>query len=239
MQAAAARGCLAVLVATVVAACAAPAPTAQALLHVAWPRSADQATALQSRAARLNPAFTYLYLGQPGLDPAFLVLGYIEPGEPPTLVWFSANQEVVRTRAGHLSGLTGLPEGTAAMRFDPGLPSWATLIGSARSGASAAFARVWDVPGQYRFGLRDTVTLSPVPQQRLPGAIRRHLRHALGQTNYSQWQWFEATSTSMPTAWYALAPVGGQPQVVYSFQCLSAERCLHLAPWPVGAVALP
>lgn len=233
------RACLTVLLATLVAGCAAPSPAVQVLLHLVGTGSAGEAEAVGSRAARLNPALTYLYLGQPGQDPAFLVLGYIEPGEPPTLVWFSANREVVRTRAGHLTGLAGLPEGKAAMRFYPGLPSWSALTASAPDRAASTFTRAWDVPEQYRFGLRDTVTLSPVPPQRLPSAITRYLRNALGQTAYTQWQWFEATSTIMPTAWYAVAPVAGQPQVVYSLQCLSAERCLHLAPWPVGGVALP
>jgi len=210
-------------------------------------------------AGRLSPALTYLYLAEDRGDPVFLALGYVEPSQPPTLVWYSAQQEVLRTRSGRLVGLAGLSAEAFAMRFDHGFPMWSAAPALAPTAAAPAapaapsatphtppvqatplaYTRTWDFPNRYRFGLPDRVQLQPRAWQQVPPALLRHVRSQLQSSAYPQWQWFEESSTLMPSAWFALAAVGGQQQVVYSYQCLSAERCFHLAPWPLALTSLP
>ena len=223
-----------VAAALVLSGCATPtAPTVRvvgSLLSPLW-TGPPQAAAF---AARLNPALTYLYLAEDGHAPVFLALGYIEPSQPPTLVWYSAAQEVLRTQGGRLVGLTEQSASSARLRFDQGIPVWPTA-----TAGPTTYTRSWDFPNRYRFGLPDQVQLHPRGWQQVPPALLRHVRSQLQSSAYAQWQWFEETSTLMPPAWFAVAALAGQQQVVYSYQCLSAERCFHLAPWPLALTPLP
>lgn len=217
--------------------CASPSsPTVRVFASVLGPVLSGPVST-QAMAARLNPALTYLYLAETGRAPVFLALGYIDPGEPPTLVWYSAELEVLRTRSGRLVGLSGAPDGPSAVRFEPGFPTWSAALGA--SGAGLGFERIWDFPLRYRFGQVDRVQMSAVAWQQVPPELLRHVRSSLGSSAYSQWQWFQESSTLMPSAWFAVALVAGQPQVVYSYQCLSPQRCFHLAPWPIAQIQLP
>lgn len=214
--------------------CATPnAPTVRvvgSLLSPLWSGPAPAA----AFSVQLNPALTYLYLAQSGQSSVFLVLGYVEPSQPSTLVWYSAQQEVLRTQGGRLVGLTEQSASSAVLRSDQAIPAW-----PAATAAPIAYTRSWDFPNRYRFGLPDRVQLQPRSWQQVPPALLRHVRTQLQSNAYPQWQWFEESSTLMPPAWFAVAAVAGQQQVVYSYQCLSAERCFHLAPWPLAHTPLP
>ena len=230
-----------------------------ALASAVGPAITGGAGALPTRQAQLNPALTYLYVQAPGQSPVFFVLGYVEPAAhesgPATLVWFSAMREVLRTQNGRLVGLTGVPQGKTALSWKPPAPAWADLLAYTPPSAVApqaqtspeavvpfappSFVRTWDEPARYRFGRTDRVSLHPQRWPDLPNTVLRHLRGPLAGANYTNWNWFLQRSDRAPHAWFGLAPVAGVVQVVYSFQCLDADTCFHIAPWPLGQVALP
>jgi len=238
--------------------CASAPPAVGALAGAIGPALTGGSAPLPSR-AQLNPALTYLYVQAPGRDPVFFVLGYVEPAAdeagPATLVWFSALREVLRTQNGRLVGLTGVPQGKAALSWNPPAPAWADLLAQTPPAAVTpqattspeavgafahpSFVRTWDEPARYRFGRTDRVSLHPQSWPDLPNAVLRHLRGPLAGADYTHWNWFVQRSDREPQAWFALAPVAGVKQVVYSFQCLDADTCFHIAPWPLGQVALP
>lgn len=238
--------------------CASAPPAVGALVGAIGPALTGGTAPLPSQ-AQLNPALTYLYVQAPGQDPVFFVLGYVEPAAhesgPATLVWFSALREVLRTQNGRLVGLTGVPQGKASLSWSPPAPAWADLLALPSSAAMApqastssaavgtlappSFVRTWDEPARYRFGRTDRVSLHPQRWPDLPNTVLRHLRGPLAGADYTHWNWFVQRSDREPQAWFALAPVGGVKQVVYSFQCLDADTCFHIAPWPLGQVALP
>jgi len=240
--------------------CASAPPAVVALANALGPALTGGPGALPSQ-AQLNPALTYLYVQAPGQSPVFFVLGYVEPAAhesgPATLVWFSAMREVLRTQNGRLVGLTGVPQGKTALSWKPPAPAWADLLVQTppttvavapRATTSPAavgtlappnFVRTWDEPARYRFGRTDRVSLHPQRWSDLPNTVLRLLRGPLAGADYTNWNWFVQRSDREPQAWFALAPVAGVKQVVYSFQCLDADTCFHIAPWPLGQVALP
>ena len=241
-RASAAALCAAALV--LLQGCALAPPAVVALANTVGSALTGASSALPGP-ERLSANLSYLYVQAPGQAPVFFALGYIEPGalasDPPTLVWFSAQREVLRTQGGRLLGLTGVPQGKTALSWSPSAPAWVDFLAQKPSApaTSPSFVRTWDEPARHRFGRTDRVSIHLQRPSDLPRTVLRHLRGPLLGADYSNWSWLVQRSDREPQAWFALAPVAGAMQVVYSYQCLDADTCFHIAPWPLGQVALP
>lgn len=183
-----------------------------------------------------NSQLNYLraHLGQ---REVYLALGYVDPlPEGPTEVWYSGSGEVLRIRQGRIVGTTGLTTDWRAVRF-AAQPSWAAL--ASRPDTPVRFTRERDLMPGYRFGVRDEVRIA---------AIAPPARSRMAQQHAAPVQWFEERSTTVPArdalppARFAVTRVddGGEPQVVYSEQCLTRDLCLSLERWkpaPAGEAA--
>lgn len=161
-----------------------------------------------------------------GKREVYLALGYVDAlPEGPTEVWYSGSGEVLRIRQGRIVGTTGLTTDWRSVRFSAG-PSWAAL--ASRPDTPVRFTRERDLMPGYRFGVRDEVRLA---------AIAAPARSRMAQQYAAPVQWFEESSTTVPSgdalppARFAVARVEGEPQVVYSEQCLTRDLCLSLERW--------
>ena len=175
-----------------------------------------------------NPAYSYLRVEVQGRPPALLGLGYRDPGSMGQVdVWYSAQREVIRTSAGRIVGTAGLEVDWRAVRYRKSPPAW-----DAAMSAEFEFERVRDVMPGYRFEIRERMTLSRVDAAppgtratRLPQAVAWYVERVVSPE-----------PAELPSAVYAVARSGGKSTVLYSRQCLSADLCLHLQPWPVPVV---
>ena len=175
----------------------------------------------------LNPELRYLRVTSDGRE-ALMVLGYSDPhplGDIET--WYSASGEVLKLQNGRILSTTGLKLDWRQVRY-VGMPSWPNLLGS----PLARFERERDEMPGHRFGIRETVQISPMPPPRdakLSGLSAEALR------------WMEervvSPPTPLPSARFGLAlhDAGKPPVVVYGEQCLRPDFCIAWQTWPVEA----
>lgn len=173
----------------------------------------------------LNPALRYLRVTSGGRE-VLMVLGYADPhpsGEVET--WYSASGEVLKLQNGRLLSTTGLKLDWRQVRY-LGLPPWQSMVGS----SIVRFERERDEMPGHRFGIRETVEISPTspPQDaKLSGLQPETLR------------WLEervvTPPSPMPSARFGLASrdAGQPPAVVYGEQCLKPDFCIAWQAWPV------
>ena len=184
--------------------------------------------------ANPDPKFRYLRVEVEGYPPALLVLAFLDAHPLGEIeVWYSANQEVIRTQNGRIVGTAGLLVDWRAVHFKSSPPAWTQV-----APRSVLYERLRDQMPGYRYGVLDRMEIKPwqgVPAIALPSVV--------GVERARSWDWFrEATLDSsgpaLPPAWFAWGKHRGEPNVVYSEQCLAAEFCLKLLRWPVREGAL-
>lgn len=180
---------------------------------------------------QLRPDFRYLRVRIDGRT-VFLALGYVDPHPLGAIeVWYSANQEVVRLQNGRMVGANGLKREWLSVVVPP-LPSWEAL---AKRGSPIEWVRVRDAMPGHRFGIRETLRLSPVPAP---------ARSALVGRDPGDLVWFEErvdaspapASNSMvdqdlPAALYAVDPSAPGVPVIYAEQCLARDLCFSWQRW--------
>lgn len=183
----------------------------------------------------VDPAFRYLRVDSRG-HTLYLVRGDVDSTvDGPVEVYYSAVGEIVRLREGRIVGTAGLPVDWRSVR-QSGVPAWSELL-TARSGKRVAgrdYLRVRDVVPGYRFNVRESMVVAEVAAPASAGAVIR---------GASSLRWFEESngqsepSTALAPARFAVDDATLPPRVVYSEQCLSADFCLRLQPWPPEADA--
>ena len=179
-----------------------------------------------------NPAFQYLKVSVHG-RPAFLVLGYLEPHDA-TEVWYSAKGEVIKLRAGRLTGALGLQTEWRQVSFI-GAPEWPELLQSPQQ-RLWQYQRVRDVMPGYVSSLTDRLTLTHLPYSQVQKRLGPWVHHLAGK---SELRWFEeAGATDLPAAVYAVDVSAASPKVVFTYQCVSLQLCMALEPWAPAQPAL-
>lgn len=195
----------------------------------------DTATAVVGRyrggidSVPLNPQFRYLRVTVDG-RPAFMALGYEDAGpDGITEVWYSAEREVLRLRAGRLVGATGLTREWREV-FLPPLPSWQSLAIS----SGLKWVRTRDLMPGYRFGVVDELHLI-----RVPAPARSELRGL----DPGSLAWFQERVTGgsyrgggvmdapLAPALYAVDLSTGEGVVQYAEQCLASDLCITWQRW--------
>jgi hypothetical protein len=180
----------------------------------------------------LNPAYRYLRVTVLGSAPALLVLGYVDAHPQGEVeVWYSAQQEVIKTQNGRIVGTYGLPHDWRNVRYIEAPPAWA----SAKS-PNFAYTRVRDDMPGYHYGVTDRLqleSLTGLPPLVLPTTLPAELAR--------QYTWLRESasqdnSPNLPDSWYALGRYQGSTAVVYSRQCLAPQYCLSLQRWPLEKV---
>ena len=206
----------------------------------------EQSQALPSEVGlgpgQLNPHYRYLRVTVNG-RPALMILGFVDgpPGHT-TEVWYSAAHEALRLRDGLVQGTAGLPVNWVDVAYSA-WPDWAALAAASTvhapssSPSTAPIAmtlkRRRDVLPGYRFGLSDTLALTPI-------APPAHTQ--LTGLDPASLHWFALRNTHAPShavGRYAVrtrrqSNGSTQAQVVYGEQCLSAQLCLTWQSWPVA-----
>lgn len=175
-----------------------------------------------------NPAYNYLRVELEGHAPALLVLGYADPHPQGDIeVWYSAQQEVIKTQNGRIIGTSGLEVDWRTVQFPAPPPAWA-----AHDARSATYQRLRDQMPGHRYGITEQIMLQPwqgIPPIRLASSLTE------GQARTYAWfreSTLKTTAETLPPAWFAWGIHNGIPTVVYSEQCLSATFCLKLQRWP-------
>jgi hypothetical protein len=180
-----------------------------------------------------NPAFQYLKVTVNG-RPAFLVLGYVEPHDA-TEVWYSSNGEVIKLRAGRLTGALGLETEWRQVGF-VNVPEWPELLQSRRQ-LVWNYQRVRDVMPGYVSSLTDRLTLTPLLYSQVQKRLGPLVQHLAGKTEL---RWFEeAGASDLPAAIYAVDTSAIPSKVVLTYQCVSLQLCMALEPWAPARPALP
>jgi hypothetical protein len=203
--------------------------------------SSYSGTAGPDLSSPLNPNFRYLRVDVSGYPPALLVLGYLEPGPwGPVEVWYSANREVLKIANGRVVGSAGLQADWRNVQF-VGLPSqWDWVLDSAFASSNSHitithdFERGRDTMPGYRFGIREQLRTriaqpppSVLPVVPVPGAV--WVEESIQDENI-----LGQSGSKLPSAWFAIGggDSPGSAQVVASYQCLAANLCMRLQPWP-------
>jgi hypothetical protein len=90
----------------------------------------------------------------------------------------------------------------------------------------------------HRYGIAERVAVTPVPAGP-PTSVSVTLPSA--QARGANWFREDVQGSSgedaLPSAWFAWSNYQGQPDVVYSQQCLSPTFCLQLMRWPLEGAA--
>jgi hypothetical protein len=199
---------------------------------VASEKMGNHAGAIES--AKLNPAYRYLRVQAQGQAPALMVLGYVEPDPLGDIqVWYSSQREVIKLQNGRIVSTTGLQTNWRAVRFLVAPPAWPDVPSE-----GVLSQRLRDEMPGHRYALSDRLQLKPLaglPIVQLPVSV------PLEQANIYRW-FIETTlssgDSSLPPSWFAWGVHRGQPAVVYSQQCLSANFCLTLQLWPAQEASL-
>lgn len=173
----------------------------------------------ESSAPKLDPRFAYLRFER-DKRVVYLALGYVDPHPQGAVeVWYSSAGEVLRLQDGRVVGSLGGETDWLAVFFD-GRPGWGEV------GGPVSFVRIRDVQPGYRLGLRETLTLRPIPTP-ADSRLREIPAQALS--------WFEERVTDgvvrLPPSRYGvhLSPSG--PRVIYGEHCLSATLCFSWQRW--------
>lgn len=206
--------------------CASVNPAVQTLNTLLFPEQplVDRVT----QQGGLNPRFVYLHITPPRQDPLLAVLAYVDPHPQGAIwVWHAPGGQVLKTQNGRLAGLAGVPQAITLGSLSPSIAQW-PADGEVFSGV-----RVWDAPLRYRYGIEETITLQPIGASEVPRFVKRHLERRLASPDTSNWSWVRQTGTVTGHAWFAKVAVNEQRSIVYSYQCLEDDFCLHLASWPL------
>ena len=184
--------------------------------------------------ARLNPAYRYLRVDAQGQSSALLVLGYIDPHPlGPIEVWYSGTGEVLKLQNGRIIATAGLAPDWRSVRFVTAPPQWSAVPAQGDS-----YQRVRDEMPAHRYGIAERIVVTPVPAGP-PASVSVTLPSA--QARGANWFREDAQGSSgedaLPSAWFAWSNYQGQPDVVYSQQCLSPTFCLQLMRWPLEGAA--
>ena len=184
--------------------------------------------------ARLNPNYGYLRVDAQGQPPALLVLGYIDPHLlGPIEVWYSGTGEVLKLQNGRIIATAGLAPDWRSVRFVTAPPQWSAVPAQGDS-----YQRVRDEMPAHRYGIAERVAVTPVPAGP-PAFVSVTLPSA--QARAATWFREDVQGSSgedaLPSAWFAWSNYQGQPDVVYSQQCLSPTFCLQLMRWPLEGAA--
>ena len=184
--------------------------------------------------AKLNPAYRYLRVQAPGQPPALMVLGHIAPDPLGDVqVWYSSQREVIKLQNGRIVSTTGLETNWRAVRFAAAPPLWSEVPAE-----GVLYKRLRDEMPGHRYAVSDGLQLTP-----LAGFPANQLPVSLSREQASTYRWFREANVrsgdpSLPPSWFAWAAYRGQPAVVYSQQCLSANFCLTLQLWPAQEASL-
>lgn len=197
------------------AACA-PTPATRSLADAA---ALLKPAAVAASAPRLDPRFAYLRLTR-DQRVVYLALGYVDPHpEGAVEVWYSSAGEVLRLQDGRVVGSTGGETDWLAVSF-AGRPAWDEVRGP------VSFLRTRDVQPGYRLGLRETLTLRPIP---VPVDSR------LQQIPAEALAWFEEVVTQgaerLPPSRYGVHFSPSGARVIYGEHCLSATLCFSWQRW--------
>lgn len=177
-------------------------------------------------ASKLKPQVSYLKLGNAG-QTAYLALGHtLAHPDGEITVWYSAAGEVFKLQNGRLVGTAGLTPDWRAVRLAP-LPDWRRVPAE-----GLAYTREIDRMPGYRFGLKQTLQLRPIP---VPTDV------TLARAQPGELSWFEeaqtgAASDALPPVRFGVDLRQTPPRVHYSEQCLTSSLCFSLEPWPATAV---
>jgi hypothetical protein len=168
---------------------------------------------------RLDPRFAYLRFER-DKRVVYLALGYVDPHPQGAVeVWYSSAGEVLRLQDGRVVGSSGGETDWLTVSFT-GRPHWAEVRGP------VSFVRTRDVQPGYRLGLRETLTLRPIPP---PDNSR------LRQVSPQVLNWFEEQVAEgierLPPARYAVHFSPSGPRVIYGEHCLSARLCFSWQRW--------
>lgn len=178
-----------------------------------------QKRSTQASGSKLDPRFAYLRFER-DKRVVYLALGYVDPHpEGAVEVWYSSPGEVLRLQDGRVVGSVGGETDWLAVSFI-GRPGWREVQGP------VSFVRVRDVQPGYRMGLRETLTLRPIPA---PADSR--LREIPAQAL----RWFEERVTdgteALPPSRYGVHFSSSGPRVIYGEHCLSATLCFSWQRW--------
>lgn len=176
---------------------------------------------------RLDPNYAYLRVNVMGRD-AFLARGHLDDlPDGRVEVWYGGRGEVLKTRNGRLLAILGTEIEWLSV-ITENEPEWSRL-----SADGSCYKRIRDEAPSYRYGLRETLCLTPGPPPR---------SHQLTRWNPAQLSWYDEVvvdgHAASPSARYALA-VGadGRREVVYSELCLKPKLCLSWQRWDVAGKA--
>lgn len=178
--------------------------------------------------ARLDPRYRYLRVQVSQATPALMVLGYLDPHPlGPIEVWYSATGEVLKLQNGRVVATQGLATDWPMVRFERAPVAWAEV------GVQAStYVRLRDEIPSYRYGLRQTVAIEPYPQAPMLEGLTGIPTHVA-----AKYRWYreavQGSDGSRSVSWFALGLHRGVESVVFSEQCIAANLCLHIQPWPV------
>ena len=171
---------------------------------------------------QLNPKFRYLRVTVNHRS-ALLVLGYTENYKEGNVeIWYSDSGQVLRLQNGRVLGTVGLETDWLNVNY-VSLPSW----GKVTQNQSISYQRKRDQMPGYRFGISESLTISPIPPPTDSEIV---------PISYKQLKWYQEVSSgqsdSSKSARYAVLEKNGDLKVVYSDQCLSEKFCLSWQLWP-------
>lgn len=175
---------------------------------------------------QLNPALRYLRITLGGRSTLFASGAVDVENGGVVRVWYSGGGEILRIRNGRIVGATGTFTEWSKVDIS-GAPAWPAL---ARADAAMRWERVRDVMPGYRYGVRDQLSVRPVPP---PTGT------ALVGIDPRQLVWFEETMLSsdaeqLPPSRYAVDLRAGRAIPVYGELCLAptVTLCFSWQLWP-------
>lgn len=176
---------------------------------------------------RLDPGYVYLRVNVMGRD-SFLARGHVEDLPNGRVeVWYGGRGEVLKTRNGRLLAILGTEIEWLSVTTE-NEPDWSRLGAEVR-----CYKRIRDEAPSYRYGIRETVCLTPSTPPRT---------HQLARWDPAQLIWYDEVVTdghaASPSSRYALA-VGadGLREAVYSELCLKPKLCMSWQRWDISVKA--
>ncbi len=179
--------------------------------------------------APLNPAYRYLKVDVPGKSSAILVLGYVDAhAQGDIQVWYSAQGEVLKTQQGRIVGTAGLEVDWLAVRFPSAPPDWSQVTQQTTS-----YTRVRDEMPSYRYSITEQIKMEAMSERPAILLSSTFLLNTAIQYEWVRESVIASTVQALPPSWYAFVAHKNKRRLVYSYQCLSAQLCLSVQPWPV------